>query len=428
MADGFDPYKTLQVDPEADDEVIKAAYRRTRAQVPPGRGGQRRRGREDGGHQRRLGSDRRPGSAPPLRPGPKGTRLRDRGDAARGRVGWRGARGNGVGRGRTGPGRVRFGGLRADGLGPHRGPRRAAGPAGATGHATPLDAPAPTRAGLARLDVRSLVARRRLRPRRCARADGLGAAGPPPGRPSGSVLNFGRYSGWSLGEIARHGHRIHRVARPHADRPPVPRRDRPAPSEGRASTLRGRRAAATAEGCSAAATALRRCAPNESADRRALDEQGEQHDPERDLLEQRPLGQVRRQGQGHRDGDGAAQAAPEQDVQPAGGHARRRPGSGRQPGDAAEQHVDDERPADQDADDRPGDRPERVDQTRRRDRQTDQQERRPPSGGRRGTPRRCRSRRRRSRVSARPGPEVPEHDRGVTVAMTPERWNPSAIR
>ena len=35
------------------------------------------------------------------------------------------------------------------------------------------------------------------------RADGDGAAGPPPGKPSGSVLNFGRYSGWSLGEIAR---------------------------------------------------------------------------------------------------------------------------------------------------------------------------------------------------------------------------------
>lgn len=34
--------------------------------------------------------------------------------------------------------------------------------------------------------------------------EGLGAAGPPPGRPSGSVLNFGRYSGWSVGEIARH--------------------------------------------------------------------------------------------------------------------------------------------------------------------------------------------------------------------------------
>jgi len=34
-------------------------------------------------------------------------------------------------------------------------------------------------------------------------ADGLGAAGPPPGNPSGSVMNFGRYNGWSLGEIAR---------------------------------------------------------------------------------------------------------------------------------------------------------------------------------------------------------------------------------
>ena len=34
-------------------------------------------------------------------------------------------------------------------------------------------------------------------------ADGDGAAGPPPGNASGSVLTFGRYSGWSLAEIAR---------------------------------------------------------------------------------------------------------------------------------------------------------------------------------------------------------------------------------
>jgi hypothetical protein len=34
-------------------------------------------------------------------------------------------------------------------------------------------------------------------------AQGDGAAGPPPGNPSGSVLTFGRYAGWSLGEIAR---------------------------------------------------------------------------------------------------------------------------------------------------------------------------------------------------------------------------------
>jgi curved DNA-binding protein CbpA len=34
-------------------------------------------------------------------------------------------------------------------------------------------------------------------------AEGFGAAGQPPGRPSGTVLNFGRYAGWSLGEVAR---------------------------------------------------------------------------------------------------------------------------------------------------------------------------------------------------------------------------------
>ena len=31
--------------------------------------------------------------------------------------------------------------------------------------------------------------------------DGLGAAGRPPGNPSGSILGFGRYAGWSMGEI-----------------------------------------------------------------------------------------------------------------------------------------------------------------------------------------------------------------------------------
>lgn len=33
--------------------------------------------------------------------------------------------------------------------------------------------------------------------------DGTGKAGPPPGRPSGSVLDFGRHKDWSLGEIVR---------------------------------------------------------------------------------------------------------------------------------------------------------------------------------------------------------------------------------
>jgi curved DNA-binding protein CbpA len=33
--------------------------------------------------------------------------------------------------------------------------------------------------------------------------DGTGGAGRPPGRPSGSVLGFGRHIDWSIGEIAR---------------------------------------------------------------------------------------------------------------------------------------------------------------------------------------------------------------------------------
>ena len=47
---------------------------------------------------------------------------------------------------------------------------------------------------------------RRDTPRRIGhhrKRDGTGAAGPPPGRPSGSVLQFGRHIGWSIGEVAR---------------------------------------------------------------------------------------------------------------------------------------------------------------------------------------------------------------------------------
>jgi curved DNA-binding protein CbpA len=40
-------------------------------------------------------------------------------------------------------------------------------------------------------------------PRRGAGGWGAGAAGPPPGRPSGSKLDFGIYLGWTLGEIVR---------------------------------------------------------------------------------------------------------------------------------------------------------------------------------------------------------------------------------
>jgi DnaJ-like protein len=61
--------------------------------------------------------------------------------------------------------------------------------------------PWPVNGGRTRAPAADVVDRDRLRwtpPR-----DGTGAAGPPPGRPSGSVLTFGRHIGWSLGEIAR---------------------------------------------------------------------------------------------------------------------------------------------------------------------------------------------------------------------------------
>jgi curved DNA-binding protein CbpA len=35
------------------------------------------------------------------------------------------------------------------------------------------------------------------------RTMGAGSAGAPPGNPSGSIVTFGRYEGWTLGEIAR---------------------------------------------------------------------------------------------------------------------------------------------------------------------------------------------------------------------------------
>ncbi|MEA2675233.1 MAG: molecular chaperone DnaJ [Chloroflexota bacterium] len=70
-----------------------------------------------------------------------------------------------------------------------------------------------------------------------------GANGPPPGRPYGSVLDFGIYAGWSLGEIARRDRgylmwlrdraegdpyalEIGRMLNPEAEEPPDPRRNK----------------------------------------------------------------------------------------------------------------------------------------------------------------------------------------------------------
>ena len=84
-------------------------------------------------------------------------------------------------------------------------------------------------------------------------AEGFGAAGPPPGRPSGRVLDFGRYAGWSLGEVARHD--IEYIE--WLDRAPIGRnyraRARRHPAAERPAAVGRGRGQPTAEGCSAAA-------------------------------------------------------------------------------------------------------------------------------------------------------------------------------
>ncbi len=189
---GFDPYKVLQLDPEADPEIIQVVYRRLARRyhpdVTPGVAAAARMIELNAAMDilsdptRRAAYDReraRRQRTATRAPTPAG-------QAARSPAGTPGAPGGGSGRG-TPP---------AAGGGPARG-------------TTPADGPGPTptqpRAQTVSRDWtsgRSTVGSG-YDPSRMRAPDGEGAAGPPPGDPSGSVLNFGRYAGWSLGEIAR---------------------------------------------------------------------------------------------------------------------------------------------------------------------------------------------------------------------------------
>ena len=161
-----DPYKTLQVDPEAEDEVIAAAYRRLARKY----------------HPDSAGGD--PGAAAKM--AGLNAAWEVIGDPVR---------------------RAAFHRERAlrEALS-RRASDQPPGPTVPGADAQPLD---PSRA-----DPRppETVSRDRTSGRSSVgggydasmhRPDGEGAAGPPPGDPSGSVLTFGRYVGWSLGEIAR---------------------------------------------------------------------------------------------------------------------------------------------------------------------------------------------------------------------------------
>ena len=183
---GWDPYRVLQVDPEADDEIVQVVYRRLarmyHPDVTPGPEAAARM-LEINAAMEILGD--------PIR-----REAYDRERAARAAVG-------------------SLEGLVAD-PGHGAGPPSAAGPPPAAGApsrptgAAGAGAAGSTAGGMPRPQTvsRDWTSGRSTEgggydPARMRTADGEGAAGPPPGNPSGTVLNFGRYAGWSLGEIAR---------------------------------------------------------------------------------------------------------------------------------------------------------------------------------------------------------------------------------
>ena len=157
----IDAYKVLQVDPEAEDEVIVAAYRRLARKYHP---------------------DVAPDAESATRMAAINAAWELIGDPTR-RVAYDRQR---VAAGRPGPP-----------VTPPASPPRPAAPPPAT--------PTPRQPETVSSDWTSgrSSAGGGYEPS-MRTADGTGAAGPPPGNPSGSVLTFGRYVGWSLGEIARH--------------------------------------------------------------------------------------------------------------------------------------------------------------------------------------------------------------------------------
>jgi curved DNA-binding protein CbpA len=169
MAQGPDPYKILQVDSEAEDEVIQAAYRRLAQKYHPDRAS----GAE--AMERMVSIN----AAWELIGEPARRAAYDR--SVRQRIATAAA---GV---TTPPG--------------------AATPHASAASTTPPPATRPTPRPPETISSEWTSGRSTTGGGYDAATmrapEGLGAAGPPPGNPSGSVLNFGRYSGWSLGEISR---------------------------------------------------------------------------------------------------------------------------------------------------------------------------------------------------------------------------------
>ena len=157
---GPDPYKTLQVDPEAEDEVIVAAYRRLAMKYHPDTGG----GAEAASRMTAINAAWEQIGEPAKRAAYDRQRRLD------------------------------------EAMARARPAMTPSAPAPTPTPAAPRAARPPETVSRDWTSGRSSVGGGYDESMR--HADGTGGAGPPPGNASGSVLNFGRYAGWSLGEIA----------------------------------------------------------------------------------------------------------------------------------------------------------------------------------------------------------------------------------
>jgi curved DNA-binding protein CbpA len=186
VTEGPDPYKILQVDPEAEDEVIQAAYRRLAQKYHPDRStGQEAMDRmvAINAAWETIGDPKRRASYDIARRS-EGGRVAQAGGA--GAAPWRSGQPGSASSAAPGPVPERPPRSSAPGPEPVR-PAQPRPPENVSRDWTP--GRSTTGSGY---DAKTMRA-----------ADGFGAAGAPPGNPSGSELNFGRYAGWSLGEIGR---------------------------------------------------------------------------------------------------------------------------------------------------------------------------------------------------------------------------------
>ena len=177
MADGIDPYKVLQVDPEAEDEVIQAAYRRLARKYHPD-----------------------------LATTPDAATRMSAINAAWELIGEPADRRAFDHKRKPLTHAAAATGPESDGAPPDHAGRAA--PQSRPPSATPSrpasrPKPAPPQETVSRDWTSGRSTQGGGYEESMRAADGLGAAGPPPGRPSGTILNFGRYAGWSLGEVAR---------------------------------------------------------------------------------------------------------------------------------------------------------------------------------------------------------------------------------